>query len=199
MDHHPSQQHPALLPHLPPDSLFHALRRLDEARERAVPVLRPAFLAPQQHPLTIRREHRDDDGWIGAWETQVTDPLPGRAVRTLCGFRIGGAADCRARRGDRGPVGGRTGAFGAGVDGERGLAALGAERVARVPVQEGACLGVDCSGRRGERGVHAALEELETAGFERGDQGVGWVGEGAAGGDVESEEGGAGIDVVGER
>lgn len=47
--------------------------------------------------------------------------------------------------------------------------------------------------------MHAAFDEFETAGFEHGDQGVGWVGEGAAGGDVEGEEGGAGIDVVGER
>ena len=37
----------------------------------------------------------------------------------------------------------RTRAFEAGVNGEGGVAAGGAERVAGVPVEEGACFGVD--------------------------------------------------------
>ena len=95
------------------------------------------------------------------------DAFAGRAVWAL--GRLGGVGAGAGGRWEGGPVRGRAGAFCAGVDAEGGLAALGAERVARVPVEEGARLGVDRGGGSGERGVHSTFEKREAARLQRGD------------------------------
>lgn len=74
-------------------------------------------------------DHCHDYCGVGAGEGEVRDYAASGAGAS------GGSA--------RGEVGGGTDAFGACVDGERGLAAAGAEGVAGVPVEEGAGLGKD--------------------------------------------------------
>jgi len=78
----------------------------------------------------------------------------------LCRRSGGGGADVC---GDGGEVFGGAGTFGACVDGECWLPALGAKGVPGVPVEEGAGLRVDGGLGGGERHVHAAFNESEAA------------------------------------
>ena len=74
------------------------------------------------------------------------------------------------------------------------MTALRAEGVPRIPVEERAGLGED-GGLRGRKGhVEASFDELETSGLHLIDDGCGLGFDGAFGGDVESEEGGATVD-----
>ena len=100
-----------------------------------------------------------DDGGVGAGKGEVGDAFAGGAVGAVfCGRGLGGggANGC----GQRCEIFGGASTFCARVDGERWLAALRAERVADVPVEEGPGLGVD-GGFRGWKGhVHAAFNEF---------------------------------------
>lgn len=196
MDDDAAEPHPGFLPHLAAHGLLDGFGRLDEAGQGAVPVGGPALLPAEEHAVAVGRHDGHDDGGVRAREAQVRHALAGGAV----GARGGGDGDGAADAGlEQAEVGGWAGALGAGVDGEGRLAARGAEGVACVPVEEGACLGVGGGGGGGEAHVGAAFDEGEAAGNEGGDEGGGRGGVAAFGGDVEGEERGAGVEVfVGE-
>lgn len=139
MDDHAAELHAGLFPHFATDGFFDGLGGLDESRQSAVPVRGPALLPPQQHARRVGRDDRHDDGGVGAREAEVRDAGAGGAGGARGRGRCDGAADGGLEAGE---VAGRAGALRAAVDGEGRLPALRAERVARVPVEEGACLRV---------------------------------------------------------
>lgn len=133
VDDHPRQDHPGLLPNLAADGVLDGFRGLDEPRQRRVPVRREALLSAQEDAFAVAGEDGYDDGRVCTGEGEVGD---GRAC--AAGRALGGLALL-----EQGGVPGRTGALGACVHRQSGVAAGAAEGVARVPVHEGAGLGVD--------------------------------------------------------
>lgn len=143
MDDDATELDARLLPDLAPHRLLDRLGGLAEAGERGVPVRRPLVLPAEQDLGGVGGDDRHDDGGVGAREGQVRDALAGGAGRPVGGRGRGrGAADGGGEFRAGGILGG-TGAFEAGVDGEGWGAALGAEGVAGVPVEELARFGVD--------------------------------------------------------
>lgn len=119
-----------LLPDLAPDALLEGLARLEEAGEGAVEMGRVARLAAEEDPLAVRGDDGGDHGGVRPGEADVGDTVAGWAVvegdGLLCPLQVRGRAH----------------ALVAGVDGEVGVAAAGAEAVAGVPVDHGSGLGV---------------------------------------------------------
>lgn len=68
MDDYSAEMNPRLFPHFAPHSLLHALGRFEEAGKGAVPVWRPALLAPKEDLLAIGGDYGHDDCRVGAWE-----------------------------------------------------------------------------------------------------------------------------------
>ena len=155
----------------------------------------PAFLAAEEDFRGVVGEDCHDDGGVGAGEGEVGYPLSGCAWWTFGWCCWCSAADC-AGAGYRCHVSGGTGALHAAVDGEGRLAALGAERVAIVPVDESTGLGVDGGGGCREVHVHAAFDKGEAFGFFTFDEGFGGCFDGAFGCNVKGKEGCALIDSV---
>lgn len=86
----------------------------------------------------------DDDGGVGAREGEVRDASAGRAWWAGFDVGLGRLVGCNLSRGwEVREVGWWTGAFEAAVYGYGWVAALGAEGVAEVPVQELTSFGVD--------------------------------------------------------
>lgn len=152
-------------------------------------------MTAEENTRGVGRDYADDDGGVGAGEADVGYAFAGGTVGTLGGARSG-VGRAERRGGEGGKVFGRAGAFCAGVDGEIGLPALGAEGVAGVPVKEGARLSVNGGCGGGEGGVHATFDKSEVAAFEILDELVGGSGSAASGCDVEGKVGGSAVDIV---
>lgn len=129
VDDDTAEAHAALLPDLAADGLLDRLAGLQEPGQRAEPVRREALVAAQQQPGPVGADHGDDDGRVRPREAHVGHAVPRGAVGPL--------RQLAARQVRR-----RAGALRAGVYREGLAAARGAEGDARVPVQEGARVGV---------------------------------------------------------
>lgn len=131
------------LVHLSSHSLLDTLSRLRKPSKRRIPVWRPAPLTSEKDLVARVVHDGHDDGRIGAREADVGNSSTrgaGRTFRGIDGCGVGGGQGCC---GFTGEICGRTGAFESSVYGHGWLAALGAERVASVPVEELAGFGVD--------------------------------------------------------